>query len=98
MVKTSELNSFENRFYLLPRENTHLIYTRTVQEALDNLEEYELDKLSEEAITDKIKEYNTEKENNFFDRLKRKDFILIETKIYKIGKYKFANIHTMDYL
>jgi len=96
MVKTSELNSFEKRIYLLPKYNAPMIYTKNVGEALEYLEDFELDELTENEIKNKIDEYNKEKELSYFDRLKLKDFILLKATIYKIGKHKFAKINTME--
>lgn len=99
MIKTTNLNyNVEKEYYLLPKYYVRMAFaTNDLDNALDNIEDYKLKNLSEETITDKIKEYNKEKDLNVFERLKAKDFSLVEKRTTKIGKYKYSRIAISDY-
>lgn len=98
-ITTKDLNCFETKFYIIPKTKMPIcICTNNINEAIKNIEDYELENLTEQEITEKINQYNQEKEYNYFNRLKQKDFVLLTAHIHKIGKYKFARITVMDNL
>lgn len=97
MIKTTNLNyNVEKEYYIIPRYKLQFSLRNSVDETLNEIEDFKLNDLTEKSITEKIKEYNIEYEMNFFNRLKAKDFTLLEVKTIKIGKYKFSKIAALD--